>query len=1017
MAVYAGNVTIGVRYETDAAARGLQNSMSQTGQQAGAALNGAMQTKLDMLATKMASAGRNMFYSFTLPLVAVGKKSADAFLPFEKALTNIEGLVGIDHQTVQAWGQEIQATAPKFGVLADEATRAMYFITSSGIEASDAMMVLNASLTATQAGLGTTEVVADVVTTALNAYGLSADHATEITDQLTVAVREGKAEASDLAVAVGRVVPIASQMGVSFDQVAGSIAAMTLSGAKADEAATQLSQVMNTLLDPSQQAKETLAQVGITAEQLRETISKDGLQAGLTELSDAFGGNVTQMTQVFGNIRALRGMFNLTGKTAEQTASILRQTAAASGETAKAAEIAANSVGGKLDKSLASLNSRMIDVGASVVPFFAGLVDGATAAAGAFNILGPSIQPVVIGLAALAAAGGPALLVGSSIVRGWSAVSGIVSKAGKAIFELGAALYSDGIRGGFSALRQGINSIGTGGAIATATASIIGLALAFKQASDTMSAAGDNVRKRIADHGEAIGGGMEGLDNQLANAKRVQAEFIKIRDYKGLSNPLERLGVNEQVDKTDELVKHLEQLRSIAGSVSGEFNVSADAMADFLTTMEGKGIDVSTPEKAAEAWRKYAGSQDAAAAKTAATASALGQLRAAAESSMGAFVGVVDAQRAADASTRSLADAEKNLVDAQQKRKDLDVGGVESTKRMADARKKAADAEHSLTDAVKSVTEARKKLSDLERGLSTDEQLSVESAQLSLDEAIASQKDLGKNASDLERRRADLSVRQARQSLEQAQRAHGEALGQARDELATAQRSADDALAAKREADIGVMQTQTDITKDLAEATKAERDAAIGVEDARWAQFKAYDALVPAQATFNALVGTNADEQKKASDYIGAMVGQYPELASAAESAYARIAAARDAAIPKVADQRTLTDLFRGTPAAPAEQRANGGPLGAGQLSTVNERGLPEMWQDDNGNQFFLPTTGGRVIPLSNSTLGAGTASKGHTGPGVQTGDINIYEAKDGREAEAGVRRGLRKQSFLAGGR
>ena len=79
-------------------------------------------------------------------------------------------------------------TARAPGELAD----AMFFIQSAGLRGAAAMETLEASAKAAAVGLGDTSTIADLATSALNAYGAENLSATAATDVLAAAVREGE---------------------------------------------------------------------------------------------------------------------------------------------------------------------------------------------------------------------------------------------------------------------------------------------------------------------------------------------------------------------------------------------------------------------------------------------------------------------------------------------------------------------------------------------------------------------------------------------------------------------------------------------------------------------------------------------------------------------------------------------------------------------------------------------------------------------------------------------------------
>ena len=141
----------------------------------------------------------------------------------------------------------------------------MFFITSAGLRGQVALETLEASAKAAAVGLGDTATIADLATSALNAYGSDVLSAADATDVMVAAVREGKLEADALTGSMGRVLPVSSQMGIKFNEVGAAFAAMSRTGTGANEAATQLRSIMVTLLKPTKQAEEALAEMGLSS--------------------------------------------------------------------------------------------------------------------------------------------------------------------------------------------------------------------------------------------------------------------------------------------------------------------------------------------------------------------------------------------------------------------------------------------------------------------------------------------------------------------------------------------------------------------------------------------------------------------------------------------------------------------------------------------------------------------------------------------------------------------------------
>ena len=308
-------------------------------------------------------------------LTAAGYQAIRSARSFDKSMTQIKSLVGVAGDEVDRMGETAKKMAKETGVSANDAAEALFFITSAGLEGAEAMEVLEASLKAASVGLGETKTVADLATSALNAYGSENLSAIEATDILTASVREGKLEASALAASMGSVLPVASNMGVQFHEVGAAFAAMSRTGTNAAEASTALNAILSGLLKTTPDAEKALTEMGLSSKGLKRQIKDEGLLSVLKTLKTAFDENDDAAQRVFPNIRALKGVLDLVGASAETNAEIFEELAKSVGATNTAFEIASESAEFKLTKSLNELSVTGTELGSKVLPAVVFFVD------------------------------------------------------------------------------------------------------------------------------------------------------------------------------------------------------------------------------------------------------------------------------------------------------------------------------------------------------------------------------------------------------------------------------------------------------------------------------------------------------------------------------------------------------------------------------------------------------------------------------------------------------------------
>jgi len=308
-------------------------------------------------------------------IAGIGTAALKMSSEFETSFAKIEGLVGVSKAQIGELEDAAKTLGPQFGRSAQEAADALFFITSAGLRGADATTVLEASLKGAAAGLGDTKTIADLATSAVNAYGPSVLDGAKAVDVLTEAVREGKLEPAELSSAMGQVLPISSALGVGFDEVGAAMAAMSRTGTDASTAATQLRQIMSTVAKPTAEAEEQLANMGMSAEGLRELIAEEGLLAGLEALTDGFDGNIEATSSVFGNVRALSGVLDLMGPNVEGTRQIFENMTDDVGALDDAFEAVEETAGFKMNKAMETAKVSLLGVGDILLPIAARMLD------------------------------------------------------------------------------------------------------------------------------------------------------------------------------------------------------------------------------------------------------------------------------------------------------------------------------------------------------------------------------------------------------------------------------------------------------------------------------------------------------------------------------------------------------------------------------------------------------------------------------------------------------------------
>lgn len=409
--------------------------------------------QLNSFGASATAVGRTLSIGLTAPIVAAGAAAFKFSSDFETTMTRVGVITDIGIDNIGEMGAAVIALAPTVGIGPTPLAEALLVVASTGLEGAAALDVLEASAKASAVGLGETKDIARATTAAITAYGAENLSAAEATNKLFVAVRAGGAEATEFAASLGRVIGIASQVGVSFDEVLASIATFTRLGISAEEATTALRGTLSTLLKPTEEAKDQLLLLGTSIEELRASVQDEGLAAALTELVTLTQGNDDAIAAIVPNVRALAGVMGTAGAQAEAYAQVLADVQGATTDLDDAFTVVSDTLGFKWNAAWAQAQTVLIQFGDAIAPALEQVFDGLSALLELsrpvldwFSSLPEPVRNATVAIAGLAAAIGPLLLALGTL----SSVLGVVATGLGLVTTVAATLASPFVVGGLA---------------------------------------------------------------------------------------------------------------------------------------------------------------------------------------------------------------------------------------------------------------------------------------------------------------------------------------------------------------------------------------------------------------------------------------------------------------------------------------------------------------------------------------------------------------------------------------
>ena len=222
---------------------------------------------------------------------------------FAKAST-LFGDVAVDTDNLN---KKILEMSSASGVAASDLNETLYQAMSAGIPVTEDMeTALNAVNVANQLAVGgytSSATAMSGLTTAINAYGLSADDASKIADEFITVQNKGVTSVDELASNMGKAIATGSAYGVNLENLNASYISLTKSGINTAESTTYLSSMINELGDSGSSASAVLQSVaGMSFSEMMN--SGASLADVLDILLESVDGDTSALMNMWGSAEA-----------------------------------------------------------------------------------------------------------------------------------------------------------------------------------------------------------------------------------------------------------------------------------------------------------------------------------------------------------------------------------------------------------------------------------------------------------------------------------------------------------------------------------------------------------------------------------------------------------------------------------------------------------------------------------------------------------------------------------------
>ena len=503
-------------------------------------------------------------------LVAISKIGAE----FESSFAQVETIMDTSQMSVEDMKSSIQNLSSEMGVSASELSGAVYnAISATGDTANAVSLVGDATRLAT-AGFTDAESALSVLTTTINAYGMSASDAESISDSLIQTQNLGVTTIDQLASAMGKAISTASAYNVNLGNLESAYVSLTKAGISTEESTTYISSMLNELGDTGSEVgkilkKETGKSFG--------TLMKEGKSLGdvIEVLSDHVDGSAESLMNLWGSAEAGKAANAIVSQGLDTFNDNLEKLQNSAGTTEKAYSTMADTLEHKTQMVKTEAQNLAISIYEQIKPALSDIADAALEFIQNFDFT-QAVNAVKTFVAILASAGAAigvfkaALLISdiSKFVTGVKAGAEAV-KALSMVTKAGTAIQT---------AYNAVMALTPWGAALAAVTAIAGAFVIYNavtdDASDSQAQLSDSIKE---------------LNDDLEAQKQQQEELAQTRES-NLSS------INAEIGATEDYISELQGLIDANGKVKDGYEQRAQFLAEQINSVIPNAISLAKDE-------------------------------------------------------------------------------------------------------------------------------------------------------------------------------------------------------------------------------------------------------------------------------------------------------------------------------------------------------------------------------------------------------------------------------------
>lgn len=312
--------------------------------------------------------------------IATTMSAINTAADFEANMAKVGSKVSATKEEMAALKDTAFQLGASTSLSASQTALGMDELAAKGMAAKDIISAMPGIIAGAEASGEDLTLVSDVVTSAINAYGLQAKEASRVADVMAMSAIQSAAGVEDLGYSFKYAAPIAKTLGVELEELAASTGLLVDGGLAGEQAGTALRMAMTRLSAPPAEAQKALKKLNISV------VDSENKFKSLAEITEDWNNATKDLTDtqkvqyastVFGT-EASTAMLSLFGEGADKIRTMTKALEESEGAATKTSAVMKDTFAGAKEQLSGAFDSAKIKFATPILPVLQDTMVGIT---------------------------------------------------------------------------------------------------------------------------------------------------------------------------------------------------------------------------------------------------------------------------------------------------------------------------------------------------------------------------------------------------------------------------------------------------------------------------------------------------------------------------------------------------------------------------------------------------------------------------------------------------------------